>query len=286
MTWTRIFLGILSVALLATPARAAQAAPNCEEWNTIEFFLTATVEDVTACLAGGADLTDQTNDGRTLLHLAAQNNQNPAVIAALLAAGADVNARNDDGNTPMHLNAEISPYRNQNPAVTKALLDAGSDLTARNEGGRTPMDVVADGKNPAVIAALLAAGADTDLAQILVSEDDNETLLHYAARYTQHPAVIEGLLAAGADPNVLDYVDRTPLHRAADNENPAVIAALLAAGADPEARNNLGESPLHRAARYNPNPAVIEGRCWPPVPIRWPGATMASKGWTLARSFR
>ena len=71
MTCTRIFLGILSVAVLATPARAAQAAPNCEEWNTQEFFETATVEDVTACL-----------------FWAAYGNPNPVVIEALLAAGA------------------------------------------------------------------------------------------------------------------------------------------------------------------------------------------------------
>ena len=87
MTWTRIFLGILSVAVLATPARAAQAAPNCEEWNTIEFFLTATVEDVTACLAGGANLTDQTNDGRTLLHLGSSEQPEPSSDCGVAGGG-------------------------------------------------------------------------------------------------------------------------------------------------------------------------------------------------------
>ena len=38
MTCTRIILGILSVAVLSSPARAAQRAPNCEEWDTQEFF--------------------------------------------------------------------------------------------------------------------------------------------------------------------------------------------------------------------------------------------------------
>ena len=42
MTRTRILLGILSVAVMATPARAAQAAPDCEEWNTEAYFETAT----------------------------------------------------------------------------------------------------------------------------------------------------------------------------------------------------------------------------------------------------
>ena len=57
MTCTRIFLGALSVAVLATPALTAQTAPGCEEWNTKEFFEASAVEDVTACLASGADPT-------------------------------------------------------------------------------------------------------------------------------------------------------------------------------------------------------------------------------------
>ena len=112
MTGTRIFLGILSVAVLATPAQAAQAAPSCEQWNTEEFFQTATVEDVTACLAAGADVTLD-GFGREPLHWAAGNNENPAVIEALVAAGADVSARDEQGATHLHAAAEaqkISTY--------------------------------------------------------------------------------------------------------------------------------------------------------------------------------
>ena len=36
MICTRTFLAILSVAVLATQVLAAQAVPNCEEWNTRE----------------------------------------------------------------------------------------------------------------------------------------------------------------------------------------------------------------------------------------------------------
>ena len=45
-----VLLGFLTVV-------AAQRTPSCEEeWNTKEYFQTATVEDVTACLDAGADL--------------------------------------------------------------------------------------------------------------------------------------------------------------------------------------------------------------------------------------
>ena len=64
------------------------SAPDCEEWNTPEFFETATVDDVTACLAAGADVAARNENGGTPLYIAARNNENPAVIEALLVAGA------------------------------------------------------------------------------------------------------------------------------------------------------------------------------------------------------
>lgn len=54
-------LGVLVVATLG-----AQPAPSCAEWNTQEFFESATLGDVTACLAAGADPMATTDDGRGL----------------------------------------------------------------------------------------------------------------------------------------------------------------------------------------------------------------------------
>ena len=180
MTCTRIFLGILSVAVLATPALAAQAAPNCEEWNTRKFFQTATVEDVTACLAAGADTTAGDKYKWTPLHWAAMYNENPMVIEALLAAGADLESRDNIslGGTPLHWAAA----QNENPAVIKALLAAGAALESRDtKYGGTP--------------------------------------LHWAAGNNENLAFIEALLKAGADPMVRDESGSTPLHRAAQNKN-------------------------------------------------------------------
>ena len=145
MTCTRIFLGILSVAVLATPARAAQAAPNCEEWNTPTFFQTATVEDVTACLAAGADVAARDDRDITPLHWAALRNENPEVAQALLAAGADLAARAVADLTPLHAAAEGS----ENPAVLGVLLAAGADPMARANNGRTPLHQAArNNENP------------------------------------------------------------------------------------------------------------------------------------------
>ena len=153
MTCMRIFLAILSVAVLATPARAAQATPSCEEWNTKEYFQTATVENVTACLDAGADPMARDYDGDTPLNKAAGYNENPAVVQVLLAAGAELEVRDKDGNTPLHWAAKYVHFHfpdyvkhlgDDDPhagGAIEALLDAGADPMARNAAGETPWDL-------------------------------------------------------------------------------------------------------------------------------------------------
>ena len=103
MTCRRVLLWGVLLAVLAIPALGAQAALDCAGWNTEEYFQTATVEDVTACLDAGVDVAARTDDYRiTPLHWAAGSSENPAVVEVLLAAGADVAARNDYGATPLH----------------------------------------------------------------------------------------------------------------------------------------------------------------------------------------
>ena len=56
MTCQRVPLLGVCLAVLTTPALAAQGAPDCAAWNTGDYFEVATVEEVTAGLAAGADL--------------------------------------------------------------------------------------------------------------------------------------------------------------------------------------------------------------------------------------
>ena len=69
---TMIRIVLVSVLLGFLTVVAAQRTPSCEEWNTEEYFQTATVENVTACLDAGADLEARNYLGNTPLHEAAE----------------------------------------------------------------------------------------------------------------------------------------------------------------------------------------------------------------------
>ena len=130
---------VSSLAAAEAAIVPAPVVPGCNGWNTEEFFETATVEEVTACLATGADVGARDDNLITPLHWAAWSSRSSAVIDVLIAAGADLEARNDAGRTPLHNAAS-----NDNVAVFAALLAAGADLEAGDsEFGATALHLVA-----------------------------------------------------------------------------------------------------------------------------------------------
>ena len=184
-----------SSAVAARPAVVPPAPPapsvNCDEWNTREFFETATAESLNACLAAGADVAARDDERATPLHWAAWSSQDVSVLSVLLAAGADLEARDGNNGTPL-LNAA---WNNDNPAMVDALLAAGADIEVRDDGGFTPLGRAAwTNENLAVLEALLAAGADVDTAS-----DSGIAPIHNTAFANGNPAVLEALLAAGGD---------------------------------------------------------------------------------------
>jgi len=79
-------------------------------------------------------------------------------------------------------------------------------------------------------------------------EDDNNTALHYAARYG-HRRMCRLLLNQGAEINKKTADRRmTPLHEAAGNGHESVVMFLVEKQAKPNAQNTEGDTPLHLAA--------------------------------------
>ena len=271
-------------------ARVPAVAVDCEawSWNTSEFFVQATLEEVRDCLAAGANARQVDEYGRTPLDYAAWYTDDPAIIRALLDAGAEVNARNESGWTPLHYAA----WYTNNPAIIRALLDAGAEVNARNESGWTPLhNAAAASDNPDIIAVLLDAGAEVnarnesgwtpwDLAKDREEFEGSDT--YQRLRPNEPPLAapespsscaewnteeffesatlteVRGCLAAEVEVDARDGLDVTPLHYAAEHStDPAVIHTLVRSGARVNARGSGGRTPLHRAAGFNPNPAII-----------------------------
>ena len=200
------------LGFLTAPQVSAQA-PNCKQWNTDEYFKTATVENVTACLVAGADVNALGEHAVTPLHFAAGYTENPAVIEALLKAGADPMVRINGKRTPLHLAAGY----NENPAVIESLLKAGAELEARGLYGETPLHMAArSNENPAVVETLLKAGADVNALG-----EHAFTPLHLAVMFSMlagRHEVIEALLEAGADLMARNENGLTPWDLAEGNE--------------------------------------------------------------------
>ena len=110
-------------------------------------------------------LNPRTNDGNTLLHLAAWH-ETPILLNAdqevedivqsvcklpcvetmklILHAGCDVNAVNTEGNTPLHLAVTFKPADPEEVVILSEmlllLLDIGADPKLANKNGQTPLD--------------------------------------------------------------------------------------------------------------------------------------------------
>ena len=238
----RMLLGLLLVAAPAT-AHRQPAAPDCEDWNTEEFFETATADAVAACLAAGADVSAHTDDGHTPLHMAANVNEDPAVVRALLEAGADMEAQAaDDGHTPVHEAAG-----NPNPAVLETLFAAGADPDVRAGNGASLLHFA----TPSVARALIVNGSDLE-----VKDDRGFTPLHRAV-LRGNTGSVEVLIDAGADAEAPSNGGIVPVQNAAWAQSSAVLGALISAGVDPEVRTENGGTLLHLAAQNNGNAATI-----------------------------
>ncbi len=236
----------------------AQFAVSCRGWDTEEYFKTATLDEVSACLDTGIDATmkDESgadprvrdNDKQTPLLEASKMTKNPEVIEYLLNAGADKQERDNDERTPLHLAAKFN-----NTVAIAALIEAGADLEVQDENERTPLHYAAEQGHPDAIELLLKAGANRARVK------PKWTALHWAVSYNGDPVDIEDLLKAGAKLNARDDAKWRPLHVAAKfNKNPEVIRLLVTAGADLKAKNRDKWTPLHVAAAYNENPDVAK----------------------------
>ena len=259
--WPTLFL--LAFISIPNPTAAQDCSIYGEQWNDIRLFRRCLEER-------GLGAWEVSATGRTVLHNAAIQTDNPTIIVLLLEAGSDPNGRDDLGSTPLHYGVQ-----NRNPVVISHLLASGSDPNAVTNGGYTPLHHAQLNANARVTALLLDAGADPHALS-----NDGWTPFHSAVFFARSRAISEflersidfsftplhrsillgdsettmSLLANGADATTSDDYGWNSLHFAVAMGAHGIVIAILTVGSDPDAKTDNGLTALHLAA----DPDMVE----------------------------
>lgn len=241
-----------------------------------------TIEELQSLQDRGCDLAGwRDNNGKSLLHIASEKKWSNETHLFLLELGVDPKAEDNSGNKPE--NALImKAVENSNVQVLKLLHDSGCDIAGwKDKVGSNLLHVaVANESSSEMRLFLLELGIDPkavnesgnaplqDLMMKAVEQsglkelqflkdhevdiagwrnEENENLLHIAAKVRGHGEVLQFLLGLEMDPNSTDKSGNTPLHTAAKNGYVRGGFILVNYGADTEVENKNGNTPLDLA---------------------------------------
>ncbi len=158
----------------------------------------------------GAEMNAHDGEGRTVLHVGAQDGH-VEIVEALCQRNIDVNARDDHQRTPLHLAA-----RKSQRAVVQLLLEKGADVLARNDHD-TVLHQAVGSHTVEVIRLILDAIKvrldDDQLMYLHINPPDSEgdTPLMWAAEGGQMEAA-QILLDYGVNINAKNKEGLTALH--------------------------------------------------------------------------
>ncbi|XP_048251786.1 uncharacterized protein LOC124123099 [Haliotis rufescens] len=188
------------------------------------------------------DINIRGNIGRTPLMNAAYGGKKD-VFDFLVSKGADITLTDDDNDNILHL-----ACRGGNKPLVEYLLPK-TDINIRGNIGRTPLMNAAYGGKKDVFDFLVSKGAD-----ITLTDDDNDNILHLACRGGNKP-LVEYLLPK-TDINIRGNIGRTPLMNAAYGGKKDVFDFLVSKGADITLTDDDNDNILHLACRGGNKPLV------------------------------
>ncbi|MCJ1251625.1 hypothetical protein MMC30_008860 [Trapelia coarctata] len=167
---------------------------------------------------GKATCSDMTQDGTSLLHVAASLNA-AELVRYLLDQGANVNAADDDGESPLH----VALARAKDYNVSRLLLERGGDICNRGADGRTPTHTY---PNETVRRVLLCHGKFLEAS---IRDCQGMTSVHYLA-WSSKTTVADIQVILAGDPSCLSIKDnggRSILHFAAQRGNCSLLRYVL-----------------------------------------------------------
>ncbi len=140
-------------------------------------------------------------DGRTALHMAAENGHED-MVWHLLTLGADADAEFADGRTPLQLALESG-----NESIAHLLIQSGADVNAKFASGETPLSVVVGNQWASLVQLLLREKANPNGRL-----PDGRTSLRVAAEVGSGIGMVTLLCDEGTDPSIADENLWTALH--------------------------------------------------------------------------
>lgn len=181
-----------------------------------------------------AYLEGRDEQGRTPLHIAAEQGHYEEVNKLLLNQGTAINAQDKYGYTPLHLASKKGHLE-----VVKLLVTQGAHLNAKTRFGETPLYEALLDKKLEVFKFLLGLWKSPPTLVL-------NNLLCTAARQGDVQSA-SLLIERGANANAQDEQGNTPLHFAALNAHVEVLAFLIEKKVDVNMMNNQGNTPLDEA---------------------------------------
>ncbi|NXA31967.1 AKD1B protein, partial [Eudromia elegans] len=219
----------------------------------------------------GADQKAKNEEGRNVLHFAAQNNsvkivdyfiqdlhlkdlnkpdekgRKPFLLASekghadmvncLISLKLFTSEKDKEGNTALHLAA-----KNGHSQVVEILLKQWEDINDLNQNGETPFYLSVEGGHEKCAELLLEAGSDINLLT-----QNNTSALQIAVQ-NGRLSLVSFLLDKNVDLVPKPEQKNTPLHLAVINKHLPVVKSLLDASHDINSLNHRQETPLHLAA--------------------------------------
>jgi len=234
-----IFLGAeVDLEISAKDGRTAlHEAVRSEALASIEMLLDAGASPEAVC-----------QEGKTALHYVVDRlSRNEVILQLLLERGASVNAKDCHGRTALIMTTEggkLSPVQ--------LLLDHGAEIDSRDETGMTPLHSAVAHGSEAMVNLLIQTGAD------LGARDwDARTALHIAVSREDGwmngiaTAILKTLLQSEADKEAVNASGETALVIAVKRKDLEKIRILFDYGANVNGRDYLERTPLFLAVQNN-----------------------------------
>ena len=196
------------------------------------------------CLAKCAKLDLKDRDDKTIIHLAALNNQHNVikVILDLHFTPTDfmVNENDFHDNTPLHI-ACTEGFLD----TVKVLIEHKAQVENKNEDEKTPFHLAAENGHAEVVDFILKGNKNV----LSDCDEDGNTALHLAAS-SKMTNTLERLIDNGSDVRRRNNRDWTPLDCAAAAGAYNCAQKLLDDNADVDPVDKNGTTPLHLTAAH------------------------------------